>query len=126
MRILALVQPAGKDIFFQLFLRKQKHGFGRVVLFEEFRGDFVHALVGALRGENDRDQKFVRGGVVQSGTRIFIQFDNIRSDCCASFAFMEIFYHKKGAGRNQFAPRVKILYPFKGYTKFLPYLNSKA
>ncbi len=73
-RRLAAVQPAGKDVAFQLLLRKREHGFGRVVLLEKLRGDFVDALVGALRGEDDRHEELEGGVVVQRGAGARIRF----------------------------------------------------
>ena len=68
-RRLTLVKTARKDALFQLFLREREHRFGRVVLFEKFRRHLVHPLVGTLCRQNDRDEQFVSGVIMQGGAR---------------------------------------------------------
>ena len=73
-RRLAAVQPAGKDVPFQLLLRKREHGARGVVLLEQLCRHYIDALVGALRRKDDRHQQFVGGGIVQRGARVRITF----------------------------------------------------
>ena len=75
---LAVVEPAGKDLFAQFLLGQRKHFFRRAVFRKEFRRDAVDALVRALRGQDYGDQqlklRFVseRGLVrIDAGKRLY-------------------------------------------------------
>ena len=73
MRRLIMVEPARIDVFFQRFLRKAQHFFGRIVFAEKFRRHFIDALVRALRRKNDGDEQLVRRAETKRRSRVRIE-----------------------------------------------------
>ena len=73
MRRLVVVEAAGKNISFKLFLRKGEHSGGVIVLLETLRRYLVHALIRALRRKYNGNQQFVRAVIFQRGARVGVK-----------------------------------------------------